>query len=127
LFLVPENAAEQGALPAEMTISGRTYGAFDIRADGELLAGPVLVERAEEMDATLGSDDVDHLLRHQGEIPRAFGPGVVFAFFACRCPEEPEKVAYLNWDSERRSWLCYWTEPRLLSGKRIIVLHRKAE
>lgn len=96
------------ALPTEMTIGGITYDILGFLREGETLTGgDVMVGRAKEVNANLGREDCDHLLKHQDEIPAILRGRVVFVFTDYRRPDGRESVAYVVWRGAR--WIQRWS------------------
>ncbi len=95
------------ALPTTMTVGGRTYDLLGfLQGDEKSVVGPKMVERAKDMQANLGEEDGQHILKHQDEIPVELQGKVVFVFTDWRRPEYPEFVAYINWNGDR--WVQHW-------------------
>lgn len=93
--------------PTEMTIAGRTYEILGLlRGDEQSVPGSTMVERAKDMNANLGKDDGEFLLKHQQEIPVALRGKVAFVFTDWRIPDDPGHVAYVDWNGSR--WVRNW-------------------
>jgi len=89
------------ALPAEMTVGGRTYEILGfLRGDEKSVAGYVMVERAKEMNANRGQDDGEHILTYQNEIPVALHGKVAFVFPDWRRPGDPGVAYCVVWSGD---------------------------
>ena len=99
----------KSVLPIEMTIGGRTYEILSfLRGDEKFVVGHIMVERAKEMNAHLGKDDYDHLLKHQEEIPVALRGKVYFVFTDYRRPGCSGRVCDVCWAGGRWVQDRYW-------------------
>jgi hypothetical protein len=97
----------QANLPTEITVHGRTYDIlFFFKRDEKSVVGRTMVERAEEMNAHLGKDDREHILKYQDEIPASLRGHVAFVFTDDRHPDSPEKVFYVCWNGG--CWVAGW-------------------
>ena len=95
------------ALFKEMTVGGRTYDILGfLKGDEKLVIGQVMVDRAKEMNANLGQDDGEHILKHQDEIPVALRGKVTFVFTDWRHPDNPGLVYSVCWNGGQ--WVRYW-------------------
>ena len=112
-------------LPTEITVGNRTYEVLPVlrEGDGGVVKGDVMVERAKKMNANLGSDDGQHLLDHQDEIPEALRGKVVFIFTDWRHPAYSEGVYYVHWNGDRWVGPWYWLDNDFFDVCR--VLRRK--
>jgi hypothetical protein len=96
------------ALPTEMTVGGRTYEILDfLQGDEKSVVGHVMVDRAKEMNANLGKEDGEHILKYQDEIPVALRGKVVFVFPDGRHPDDPENACYVCWSGGE--WILDWS------------------
>lgn len=100
--------ATQATLPTEMTIGGRTYEILGLykEEDEGAVSGPMMTNRAREMNAHLGQDDGQHILDHQGEILTTLRRKVVFVFTDWRDPVYPGRVACVACDCHH--WVRRW-------------------
>jgi hypothetical protein len=91
-----------------MTVGGRTYEilGFLKEEDGGSVIGHAMVNRAKEMNANLGKDDGEHILKHQDEIPVALRGKVVFVFPDWRRPDNPGGAYCICWRDDE--WVQYW-------------------
>jgi hypothetical protein len=88
----------QANLPTEITVHGRTYDIlFFFKRDEKSVVGRTMVERAKEMNAHLGKDDREHIVKYQDEIPASLRGHVVFVFTDDRHPNNPEDVFCVVW------------------------------
>ncbi len=95
------------ALPTKMTIGDRTYEILCfLRGEETSVVGYTMVDRAKEMNAHLGQDDGEYILKHQDEIPASLRGKVGFVFTDWRRPVNPGDVCYVYWDGDR--WVRYW-------------------
>ncbi|MFH1946935.1 MAG: hypothetical protein ABIJ23_02135 [Candidatus Magasanikbacteria bacterium] len=95
------------AIPIEMTIGGRTYDLLGfLKGNEKSVKGDTMVIRAKEMNANLGKEEGEHLLKHQDEIPVALRGKIVFVFTDWRLPGVPVRVAYVYWDDD--GWVQGW-------------------
>lgn len=95
------------ALPTEMTVGGRIYDILGFLKAGETsIVGHTMVERAKEMNANLGKEDGEYILKHQQDIPVALRGKVVFVFTDWRHPDSPENAYYVYWHDD--SWVQLW-------------------
>ncbi|MDP3244691.1 MAG: hypothetical protein Q8M83_03485 [bacterium] len=86
------------ALPATMTVAGRTYDILGfLKGDEKSVTGSTMVKRVKKMNANLGQDDGEHLLKHQDQIPVQLRGRVVFVFTDWRHPVDYGNVAYVYW------------------------------
>lgn len=97
-------------LPTEMVIAGRVYEILAFHKDGEdCIGGNTIVERAKSMDANLGEDDGQWLLKYQDQIPVALRGKVGFVFTDWRQPDDSSYVADISWRGGHwihlRGWL----------------------
>ena len=100
---------ERKSLPTELTIGGRTYDILSFLKEGEdSIIGHEMVKRAKELNAHLGKDDREHLLKHQNEIPTELRGNVYFVFTDEPHPDDPDLVAYVRWYSGL--WYCDWPQ-----------------
>ena len=97
------------ALPTTMTVGGRVYDLFGfLRGDEKSVKGDTMVIRAKEMNANLGKEECEHLLKNQDDIPVVLRGKVVFVFTDWRHPDLPEFVAYVYWGGDGRRWVQVW-------------------
>ncbi len=98
------------SLPTEMTVGGRAYDILGfLRGDENSVFGHTMVERAIEMDANLGKEDEEHILKHQDEIPVALRDKVIFVFPGFpgwRHPGDSGDVCCVCWGGDR--WVRNW-------------------
>lgn len=85
-------------ITTEITISGRTYEILSfLRGNEKLVVGHTVVERAQEMNANLGQDDGEHILKHQDEIPVALRDKISFVFSDWRRPDLHGNAYLVTW------------------------------
>ena len=95
------------ALPTKMTIGDRTYEILCfLRGEETSVVGYTMVDRAKEMNAHLGQDDGEYILKHQDEIPASLRGKVVFVFTDWRHPAYPGSVYCVYWRGGR--WVQVW-------------------
>ena len=95
------------ALPTEMTVGGRTYDILGFLEVGETsVVGHTMVGRAKKMNANLGQDDGEHILKHQDDIPTSLQGKVIFVFTDWRHPDFPEFAYCVYWDGGQ--WVRDW-------------------
>ena len=112
------------SLPTTMTVGGRTYDLLGfLRKNEESVRGPVMVERAKEMNANLGKEECAHLLGHQGDIPFALRGKVVFVFTDLRRPGFPKSVACVYWIGG--CWVQCWDWLGIVWNGNVRILRRK--
>lgn len=93
--------------PTEFTISGRTYELVPFLKEGEsYISGHTMVERAKELNASLGEEDGQFILKHQDEIPVELRGKICLVFTGWSDHSSLNFVAYLYWDGSR--WSQYW-------------------
>lgn len=93
----------------EFTIGGRTYELVPFLKEGEsCVSCDAMVERAKELNANLGQDDGEFILKNQEEIPQEFRKKFYLVFTAWRNPSNPQGFACLAWGDGRgyQGWLC---------------------
>jgi len=66
----------------------------------------LLFKLLKEMNANLGQDDGEHILKHQDEIPVALRGKVAFVFTDWRHPDNPGLVYSVCWNGGQ--WVRYW-------------------
>ena len=108
VWVCAEKIAEVvGALPVEMTVGGRTYEILGFpREDKKVLVRQNLVERVKKMNANLGREDGEHILKYKDEIPASLRGKMLFVFTDWRYPDDPENAFCVYWDDDR--WARYW-------------------
>lgn len=95
------------SLLTEMTVGGRTYEILGfLKGDEKSVFGNVMVDRAKEMNANLGQDDGEHILKHQDEIPVALRGKVAFVFPDWRRLGDPKDVYFVYCNGFR--WVRDW-------------------
>jgi hypothetical protein len=95
------------SLPTEMTVGDRTYEILGfLQGDEKSVVGHVMVDRAKEMNANLGKEDGEHILKYQDEIPVALRGKVVFIFPDWRHPDDPENAFFVYWSGDE--WIQFW-------------------
>lgn len=94
-------------LPTTMTVGGRTYELLGfLKGDEQRVVGYKMVDRAKEMQANLGEEDGQHILKHQAEIPAELRGKVFLVFTEWRRPDSSEDVACVDWSDDR--WVQDW-------------------
>jgi len=117
----PESAAPplSPVVPDLIVLFG--YEAPRIIADGEVVNGLTMLERAKEANAVSGKAECEDFLAHananESEILAGLRGKVVFVFAGWWHPNGFERVAIVYWDGGRWiqywGWLCYsWDERR---------------
>ena len=94
------------ALPIEITVGGRTYELLKPLREGEMPIGSIMLERVKKINANLGQDDGEHILKHQNEIPINLRNKVIFLFPDWLHPDNPKKAAYVAWEIVQ--WVQKW-------------------
>jgi hypothetical protein len=95
------------SLPTKMTVGGRTYEILCfLKGDEKSVIDHVMVDRAKEMNANLGQDDGEHILKHQDEIPVALRGKVAFVFTDWRLPDGSGDACGVYWNDDR--WVRGW-------------------
>ena len=103
-----QKVIEGNSLLIEITIGDRTYEILGfLRGEETLVVGYTMVDRAKEMNAHLGQDDGEYILKHQDEIPASLRGKVVFVFTDWRHPDSPERVYCVYWHDGR--WVRHWS------------------
>lgn len=98
----------KNALPTEMTICGRTYEILSfLKGNEKSVVGFVMVDRAKEMDANLGKEDGEHILKHQDKIPVSLREEVALVFPDWRHPDNHENAYYIYWSGSE--WIRFWS------------------
>lgn len=93
-------------IPTTFTVGGRTYKLVSFHKEGKSsITCDTMVERAPELDANLGREDGEVILKHQDKIPQEF-QGKLLVFTAWRSPSNPRYFAFLFWFGVR--WYQYW-------------------
>ncbi len=112
------------SMPTEITLGGRPYEILPFLRGEKSVKGDVMVDRAKKMNANLGKEECEHLLKHANEIPVALRSKVAFVFTGWRLPGYSEYVACVFWrgDCWIQNWL--WLDYDWLDGGR--VLRRKS-
>ena len=99
-----------GNAPEELTIEDRTYELVSFLKEGESsVTGDIMVERAKELNASLGEEEGQYILERQDEIPEELQGKVYLVFPGWRYPANPLFVAYLSWSGYR--WYQFWYWP----------------
>lgn len=97
---------EDAPLTKELTNIGPENRNYDIlgflRDDEKYVVGHTMVERAVEMEANLGEDDGQYLLRYQLDIPESLRRKVRFVFTDWHHPTGG--VYYVFWSEHHREW-----------------------
>ncbi len=94
----------------DFTLSGRSYRAPRVIADGEMVTGRTMIVRAEEKKATLGEEDGQWFLAHQDEInaqiPLERRGDIVFVFIDWLHPDGDGRIAGVYWrdGAWKRGW-----------------------
>lgn len=93
-------------LPTEMTVGGRTYEILGLlKGDEKSVVGHVMIDRAKKVDANLGRDDGQHVLKHQEEIPPTLRGRITLVFPDWRHHGDYRSVYYMSWDRTR--WVSF--------------------
>lgn len=97
-------------LPATITVGGRTYDLLGfLQVDKKSVKGRrTMVLRVKEMNANLGKEECEHLLKYQDDIPVALRGKVVFVFTDWHHPDGSVDVAYVDWDEGSQRWIQNW-------------------
>ena len=77
-----------------------------LRAGEGYISGPVMLERAKNMNAHLGVKEALYIVEHQRDIPVDLRGKIFLVFIDCRHPSNPDFVAYLCWTFG--AWNLYW-------------------
>lgn len=84
------------------TIGDRTYELVPfLRENERWVKGDTMVERAKELNANLGEEDGQFILKHQTETPVEFRSRFYLVFPAWHSPSGPRHVACLICDGAR--------------------------
>ncbi len=75
------------SLPTEMTVGGRTYDILRFLWEDKRSEVSHLVNRIKEMNANLGKEDGEYILKHQNEIPVSLREKANFVFSDWRDPD----------------------------------------
>ena len=98
-------------LPTSFTVGNRTYDMLSfLRGNEKSVYDIVIVKRAMSMNAHLGQDDGEHILKPQDQIPASLQGKVVFVFTDWRAPDGYTSVYYIHWRGDRwvRNYIwCY--------------------
>lgn len=126
--------AEKLLVPTEIIIGGRTYEVLSFFKEGEVgVDGNVMAIRVKGLEALLASEEIEHILKHQADIPNGIRSGVTFVLSiqdtAYLSRDVPITVGCLSWLKSDACWNLHW---RGLAGKwsrhsRVLrVLRRKS-
>ena len=79
-----------------------------------------MVERAKELNANLGKEDVQFILEHQAEIPQEYQWKFHLVFTAWRDPSDPRYGACFYWGGSHwyQSW--YWLDRYWCENDRLV-------
>lgn len=112
------------ALPTEFTIGDHIYELVPfLKEDESYVSGDVLVERAKELNANLGVEDDQFMLKHQDEIPQELRGKLYLVFPGWRDPSRPRYVACLDWWVGGR-WCQRWYLGSRWDGRARLVRRR---
>jgi len=100
-----EAALTPSALPDTIVLPFG-YEAPRIVAEGDVVSGPTMLERAKEANAVSGKAECEDFLAHQAEIPVECRGKIVFVFTEWRHPGRPGCVAIVFWGGD--CWVQYW-------------------
>ncbi|MCK5061297.1 hypothetical protein KAR28_01990 [Candidatus Parcubacteria bacterium] len=106
-------------LSTEMTVGGRIYEILEFLKDNEEVKSNVVVKCALDMGVNISDDDVQHILKHQENIPLKFRDKNIFAFTVWHLLGRTESASCISWSSEQwiRSWESlddHWCSKNLL-------------
>lgn len=94
-------------LPTQMTPGERIYDILDFLEVGEMfVVGHTMVKRAKEMNANLGKEDGEYILKHQNDIPVALREKVVFIFSDWHPSGFPWDACFVCWLGGE--WIRRW-------------------
>ncbi|MEA3449649.1 MAG: hypothetical protein U9Q85_01570 [Patescibacteria group bacterium] len=94
-------------LPTQMTPGERIYDILDFLEVGEMfVVGHTMVKRAKEMNANLGKEDGEYILKHQNDIPVALREKVVFIFSDWHLSGFPGDACFVCWLGDE--WIRRW-------------------
>ena len=102
-----------------MTIGGRIYEILEFLKDNEKVKSNVVIKCALDMEVNISEDDVQHILKHQENIPLKFQDKNIFAFTVWRLLGRTESISCFSWSSKQwiRSWESlddHWCSKNLL-------------
>lgn len=115
------------SLPKEMTVGGRTYDILGFLQGGEKpVKGDVMVNRAETLNANLGQDDGEHILKYQNEIPVVLRGKVAFVFTGWHYSGDFKDVVSYIFYGNSKQWTQTWdTLLEAIYDRRFKLLRRK--
>ena len=95
------------SIPTKMTVGDRTYDILSVAEKSQTPVGHSVIKQIKKMNAHLGKEDAQYLLRHQLDIPTVLQGKVNFIFTDYRFDGDFNDVCCVTWNSHHQKWIYF--------------------